>query len=205
MRSRAWITAVIFAAMVAGAGMEARACSEVTVNSGSEKVSGRNIDWPSGGSIQISINPRGLYRTATAYTEVDRPMNWVSKYGSITQQLYFLETYICLDGMNEHGLSVGMLMMTSAVYPPQDSRPFLNDDKWLLYYLDNFTSVAEAVAAVPAIRVYCLVGGHLALHDASGDSAVMEYVDGVLHIYRPPEYNGVLTRIPPTTSSWPIS
>jgi len=53
---------------------------------------------------------------------------------------------------------VGMLMMLDAVYPPPDSQPYLNDDKWLLYYLDNCRTVAEAVALAPTIRVNCLLG-----------------------------------------------
>ena len=196
MRRMKVTAVVVFFAVLLGVCGEAGACSDVFVNSGAEMVSGRNIDWPMGADVRMSINPRGLFRTAEATYPTDQPLSWISQYGSITLQLYILGTYITLDGMNEHGLSVGMLMMLSSVYPSPDSRPYLNDDKWVLYYLDNCRTVAEAVEIAPTIRVSCLLGGHLVLHDPTGDSAVMEYVDGELKIYRPPEYNGALTNDP---------
>ena len=196
MRNIKLFSPVIISVMLLSAYGEARACSDVFVSSGSEKISGRNIDWPIGNALRMFINPRGLSRTAVATYPTDQPISWVSQYGSVTLGLYMLGRYIQLDGMNEHGLSVGMLMMLPAIYPPPDSRPYLNDDNWVLYYLDNCRTVAEAVAIALTIRVNCLVGGHLALHDPSGDSAVMEYVGGELKIYRPPEYNGVLTNDP---------
>ena len=196
MRMIKLLVAVIFSVIQLGAYGKAEACSDVFVNQGSEKVSGRNIDWPIGNALQMSLNPRGMFQSAVPLLPGDQPLSWVSKYGNITLGLYFIGSYIHLDGMNEHGLSVGMLMMLDAVYPPPDSRPYLNDDRWPQYYLDNCRTVAEAVAIAPTMRVFCLVGGHLALHDAAGESAVMEYVDGELKIYRPPEYNGVLTNDP---------
>ncbi len=187
---------VVWSAIQVIASGEIRACTDVFVNRGNWKVSGRNIDWPIGNALRLYLYPRGMVRTAVPLQPGDQPLSWVSKYGNVAAGLYFIGAYIHLDGMNEHGLSVGMLMMTDAVYPPVDSRPYLNDDRWPQYYLDNCRTVAEAVALAPGLRVFCLVGGHLVLHDPSGDSAVMEYVDGELKIYRPPEYNGVLTNDP---------
>jgi len=196
MRNIKLFLPVMISIMLLSAHGEAGACTDVFVNSGTEKVSGRNIDWPIGPVVRMSINPRGLSRTAVATYPTDQPLSWISQYGSVTLQLHLFGMYITLDGMNEHGLSVGMLMMLEAVYPPPDSQPYLNDDKWLLYYLDNCRTVAEAVALAPTIRVNCLLGSHLALHDPSGDSAVMEYVGGELKIYRSPVYNGALTNSP---------
>lgn len=187
---------IVLSAIQVIANGEAGACTDVFVNRGNWKVSGRNIDWPIDNPIRMSLYPRGMVRTAIPLLPGDQPLSWVSQYGNITLGLYFIGAYIHLDGMNEHGLSVGMLMMTDAVYPPPDSRPYLNDDRWPQYYLDNCRTVAEAVALAPGLRVFCLVGGHLVLHDPSGDSAVMEYVDGELKIYCSPEYNGVLTNDP---------
>jgi len=196
IKVRMLATAVLFLMIQLGVSGTAGACSDVVVTTGTGIISGRNIDWPIGNTIQVSLNPRGMHRTATPTRPGDCPASWVSQYGSITVGLYFIGAYIKLDGMNEEGLSVGMLMMLGYDYPEVDSRPYLNDDNWVRYYLDNCRTVAEAVAIAPTMRVYCLVGGHLALHDATGDSAVMEYVDGELKIHRAPEYRGVLTNEP---------
>lgn len=196
MRLRTLPVSIVFFMIPLGVHGTAGACTDIVVTTGTDIMSGRNIDWPIGNSMRVSLNPQGVHRTAVPLLPGDRPVSWVSQYGSLTLGLYFAGGYIQLDGMNEQGLSVGMLMMLDSVYPPPDSRPYLNDDNWVRYYLDNCRTVAEAVALAPTMRVLCLVGAHLALHDATGDSAVMEYVNGELKIYRSPEYRGVMTNEP---------
>jgi len=193
---RIWPAVILIFSLQAASVREAGACTDIFASRGGWMVSGRNIDWPIDNYLRMSLNPRGTARTAVPLLPGDRPVSWVSQYGSITLGLYFVGAYIHLDGMNEHGLSVAMLMMTDSEYPPPDSRPYLNDDRWPQYYLDNCRTVAEAVALAEGMRILCLVGGHLVLHDPTGDSAVMEYVGGELRIHRPPEYNGVLTNNP---------
>jgi len=69
---------------------------------------------------------------------------------------------------------------------------------WLQYFLDNFATVAEAVTwiATHDVQVVQLTDPasgevpaiHLALNDATGDSAIIEYIDGAVQIHHGREY-----------------
>ena len=175
---------------------EALACSDIIINTGSQKVSARNMDWPSDGNAMVVINPRGLYRGASEYQPGDTRLNWISKYGSVSIKFINLSF---VDGINEHGLSASLLWLDGSEYPPQGALPVLSLGLWAQYYLDNCKTVTEAVALASTFRVYTdlsFFGLHLILFDASGDSALMECVDGILNIYHPLE-QPVVTNQPP--------
>jgi penicillin V acylase-like amidase (Ntn superfamily) len=79
--------------------------------------------------------------------------------------------------------------------------------QWMQYYLDNFATVAEAVEATRSldfqIEPLILPNGyptevHMSLSDKSGDSAVIEYKDGMPQIYHDRRYT-VMTNERPTT------
>jgi len=191
-----YISALIFIIGLLNVNEESRACTDIIVNTGSEKVSARNMDWPSGGNAKVVINPRGIYRASTDLQPGDIPLNWTSKYGSVS--IDFINISF-VDGINENGLSAGMLWLDGSQYPAQSASPVLSLDLWAQYYLDNCQTVAEAVALAPTFRVSTTLsffGLHLILHDASGDSALMEYTDGILNIYHPME-RPVATNDPP--------
>jgi choloylglycine hydrolase len=115
---------------------------------------------------------------------------WRSKYGSIFSSIY---DGACVDGMNERGLVGNLLKCAKADFGDitQSPMPRVSIGAWNQYFLDNFASVEEAVLAMlkPAfvIDVPALPNGkdacvHLAISDASGDSAVFAYIDGELVI-----------------------
>ncbi len=72
------------------------------------------------------------------------------------------------------------------------------------YVLDNYATTAEAVEAlrkeefriVPLRRPRVSRHGALSISDASGDSAIFEYLDGKLVIHHGKEYQ-VMTNAPP--------
>ncbi len=94
-----------------------------------------------------------------------------------------------VDGMNEEGLAGHILWLTESTYGTYDnSKPGLSMAVWMQYFLDNFATVDEAVSWIDRTGVQVVPLGdpatgevpavHLALDDATGDSAVIEYLDG---------------------------
>ncbi|MCD1633926.1 linear amide C-N hydrolase [Martelella mediterranea] len=78
---------------------------------------------------------------------------------------------------------------------------------WAQYFLDNCGSVAEAVADFEANPFDVVAADvpdqpgrlakvHLSLSDASGDSALLEWLDGELVIHHGPQYR-TMTNDPP--------
>jgi penicillin V acylase-like amidase (Ntn superfamily) len=109
------------------------------------------------------------------------------------------------DGMNEKGLAFHLLNLDATEYPKPntDGKPNVSYCRWGRYVLDNFATVEEAVEGMKKINIIsCLlngkeIGGHVAIEDATDDSAIFEYTDGgKLHIYHGKEYL-VMTNDPP--------
>jgi choloylglycine hydrolase len=129
-------------------------------------------------------------------------LRWTSKYGSVVASVYEGAT---ADGMNEKGLVANLLYLAESKYPPPtDARPGVAISAWAQYMLDEFATVAEAVAyaqgdsfrVVPVDAPNGSAGTvHLALSDPTGDSAVFEYIDGKLVVHHGRQYQ-VMTNSP---------
>lgn len=160
---------------------------------------GRTMDWKEDPMTNLYIFPRGLERRGA---ESENTIKWKSKYGSVVAAGY--DIGIC-DGMNEKGLVANLLFLPESVYEMEnDTRPIMGLSIWTQYMLDNFATVEEAVKSIKddSFRIDApdLPNGvksklHMAISDASGDSAILEYLDGKLSIYEGKEYQ-VLTNSP---------
>jgi penicillin V acylase-like amidase (Ntn superfamily) len=194
----------LLAAIVAGAEL-AHACSRVLWNdNGQAAVVGRNMDWPEDMQTDLWAFPRGIARSGLSGDA--NSLTWTSKYGSVSAAVYNIGTS---DGINEKGLVANLLWLTEADYGKRDAKvPGLSLSLWAQYSLDNFATVAEAVAAMQqgkfqivdaAMPGYAKATAHLSLADATGDSAVIEVIDGgKVQIYHGRSYT-VMTNSPPFT------
>lgn len=158
------------------------------------------MDW----EVEIGTNlwalPRGVTRTGSAGPG---SLEWTSKYGSVVASGYDIST---TDGLNEAGLAANLLWLAESQYPSgEGTHSALSLSLWAQYILDNYATVAEAVAALSAAPLHIMtieVPGqqrlatlHLALSDASGDSAIVEYIDGEQVIHHGRQYQ-VMTNSP---------
>lgn len=143
--------------------------------------------------------PRGVTRN----DGVAGKLTWTSKFGSVIATAFDI---ISVDGINEAGLAGHVLWLAESTYStPDDTRTELSQAIWLQYFLDNFATVAEAVAWIAETDVQVVqmadpTGGdpptiHLALDDATGDSAIIEYVDGQPKVYHSKDFR-VMTNSP---------
>jgi penicillin V acylase-like amidase (Ntn superfamily) len=166
-----------------------------------QTVTGRTMDWfVSDMDTNMWLYPRGLERSSNTAT----PLVWTTKYGSVVTTVY---EGASADGMNEAGLVANMLYLAESEYPPAtegDTRPTLPVSAWVQYALDNFATVAEAVAALEKeefrmVTVSSPTGEpgtvHLSISDASGDSAIFQYIGGKLVIYHSRDYQ-IMTNSP---------
>lgn len=204
MKWIAFVTGIIgVIAALFGADL-AIACSRVLwADNGVAVVVGRNMDWPQDMQTDLWAFPRGIARAGL--NGDTSAVTWTSKYGSVAASVYGLGT---ADGINEKGLVANVLWLTEADYGKRDPRvPGLSLSLWAQYVLDNFATVAEAVDSMqkhPIQIVPLKVPGndapapvHMALADASGDSAIIEIVDGgKFRIHHSRAY-AVMTNSPP--------
>ncbi|WP_053386196.1 linear amide C-N hydrolase [Leucobacter japonicus] len=160
---------------------------------------GRNMDFHMDLLTNLWKYPRGIERT----DGVDGELTWTSTYGSIVATAFDL---VATDGMNEAGFAGHILWLAESDYgTPGASATQLSQAVWLQYYLDNFATVAEAVAwtnesQVQISQLFDPTGHlvptlHLAINDATGDSAIIEYTDGTPRVYHSRDYQ-VMTNSP---------
>ena len=164
---------------------------------------GRTMDWPESTEPVLTVFPRGLDRDggkAGPDTIVaDNPARWTSKYGSLVTTIYGIGT---ADGINEAGLGAHMLYLNATDFGPREpAKPGLQAGLWAQYLLDNAATVTEALALLEDIQVVMVEANghkatvHLAIEDATGDSAIIEYIDGKQVIHHGRDYT-VMTNDP---------
>ena len=175
---------VVLAAILAGP--VAEACTRaVYLGPDGRVLTGRTMDW----RIPIVSNlwafPRGMAREGAAGP---RSARWTARYGSVIVSGYEIAT---TDGMNEAGLVANLLWEVEATYPEDDGvTPRVSISVFAQYLLDRNATVAEAVADLRTNPVLVASGDvpvgapgrpatmHVSLSDATGDSAIIEFVNG---------------------------
>jgi penicillin V acylase-like amidase (Ntn superfamily) len=180
---------------------QAEACSRVVyIGVDSRVLTARSMDWKSDIDTDLWIFPRGMQRNGEVGPS---SVKWTSKYGSVIASSFNNSTS---DGMNEAGLSANLLWLAESDYAGWDGKkPAISIAIWAQYVLDNFATVKEAVKELSAEPFVVLSGNlpggnlratlHLSMSDSSGDSAILEYINGKLVIHHSRDYQ-VMTNSP---------
>jgi choloylglycine hydrolase len=161
------------------------------------------MDWPESTEPILTVFPCGMERDggkAGPETVVaENPARWTTKYGSVVTTVYGVGT---ADGMNEKGLAVHMLYLRATDFGARDpSKKGLQAGLWGQYMLDNAATVEEALKLFKGIQPVMMEANghkatlHLAMEDATGDSAIVEYIDGKPVIHHGREFR-VMTNDP---------
>lgn len=204
----------LFAALLAvttflGIAPAANACSRVTwLGPEGTVITGRSMDWPYSFNSHLYAVPAGSTQDGAGGVN---SLTWTRKYGAIevagtTDPSGPIDGVF--DGMNSTGLVANLLYLGESDFgpAPTDNRPRLSFAGWVDYVLTSFATVNEVVDAFtdPSIYIVPINFGpgynghptvHLSIADASGDSAVIEYLDGKPVIHHGRQYQ-VMTNSP---------
>ena len=155
-------------------------------------------------SKTVAIVPKGTEYQGTLPDGSQKGMKWTVKYGFVGMSTLGLP--LLIDGMNEKGLTAGNLFFPGfagyQAFDPKLTSRTIAQYEALTWILGNFATVDEVKKAIKTIRV-CegpqdqtgKLELHFTVHDRSGSSIVIEYVDGQLKVYDNPI--GVMTNSPP--------
>ncbi|KHS69765.1 MULTISPECIES: linear amide C-N hydrolase [Pectobacterium] len=170
-------------------------------------ITARSMDWAEDTETNLWIFPRELKRSGAAG---QHSLEWTSKYGSVIASAFDSNPNMAstTDGVNEKGLAANVLWLAESEYPkaaPTAKKPGLSIAAWAQYVLDNFATVDEAVKALQEEKFTLVTKDlphqdrkatlHLSLSDSSGDSAIIEYIDGKQVIHHNKDYQ-VMTNSP---------
>ena len=185
--------------LIAAAGTALACTRTLYVAPDNTVMTGRNMDWAEDMGSNLWAFPAGMARNGAAGPQ---SLTWTSKYGSVITSSYEVGT---ADGMNEKGLVGNLLYLAESEYAkPVPGKPYLSIAAWVQYVLDNYATVSEAVEALEKtpfnLLAPTLPNGkastlHLAISDATGDSAIFEYVGGKLQVHHGKQYT-VMTNSP---------
>lgn len=201
--TKAYLLAILTIVITIGLMYDANACTRVVYHGPNGTViTARSMDWKTEIPANLWVLPRGMERNGEVG---ENSIKWTAKYGSLVASSWDIASS---DGMNEKGLVANLLWLAESKYPdfdPNGSKKGMAISLWAQYALDNFSTVSEAVAYFEmdeVIIVSDVIPGtdkfttlHLSISDASGDNAILEYIDGKLQIHHDASYT-VMTNSP---------
>lgn len=179
-------------------------CTRVLWNNNKLVVlTGRTMDWATSTEPKLYVFPRGMKRDGGRLGPMpviqDNAATWTSRYGSIVTAMYELGA---ADGMNEEGLAAHLLFLKATDFGLRDpSRLGLHAGLWAQFVLDQAATVEQALDLLEDVQLV-MIGArgrqatvHLAIEDASGDSAIIEYIAGKPVIHHGRQYR-IMTNDP---------
>lgn len=200
------------------------ACSRILVNREHQPLlAARTMDWSWNFEDFLLVHPRGQPMDGglglkgsskvwnSTYGSIVASINgWLSKqYSSHTGLPFDFERDGATEGINEKGLTVHLLYLGATKYGSVPTKPNgVSYMRWVRYLLDTCASVDEAVVAMNQVQISDVIvsrssteegesfGVHVAVEDASGDSAIFEIINGSLQVYHSANFS-VMTNDPP--------
>jgi choloylglycine hydrolase len=162
-------------------------CSTVMVKQKNRVIVGHNLDMPGHIPGMIVTNNRNIRKSAFSWWELTSGKNagtpaisWTSKYGSVTFNPLGKE--FPDGGVNEAGLYIQEMSMPGTVFPTGKNHPTMFMMQWMQYQLDNYSSVKQVLKNISAIYPDGWAW-HFFIADKTGDSAVIEFIDGKIKAY----------------------
>jgi len=185
----------------------AQACTSFLI-SGNDGgfVYGRTMEFGLPLKSQFTTIPRNLTMQGVVVDgNAGTGKNWTTRYATVGMNALGLP--VLVDGMNEQGLTGGLLNAPNTAkfqeVAPADSANSISSIQMLIYALTNFANVDEVKKGFAAIKVNCSTISayhniaaplHMTLHDAQGKSIVVAYLKGELVMTDNPTH--VLTNDP---------
>lgn len=161
-----------------------------SVNSKGQYLFSRNFDYMDSGYMLVRTTPKNGYASISsvammfmAYTDKLLPID------EFTGLRTLLAPYEPLDGINEKGLSIGVLELEKAPLFQISLKPDLTTTTVIRAVLDKAATVDEAIEIFRSHDIRDFLFGNCTYHyqiaDASGKSVVIEYVKGKMNIIYP--------------------
>jgi hypothetical protein len=149
---------------------------------------GRNFDWYYSPALLLFTDPPDGYASVSMVDMAYLGFNQrylddltalpLEKRRSLLQALY-----LPFDGLNEHGLAVGMAAVPPGNMRLDPDKPTLDNLEIIRAVLDQARTVGEAVRIFEQYNVYMeSVPIHYLLADANGEAVLIEYYQGQMSV-----------------------
>lgn len=147
------------------------------VDTDQDVLMGRSYDFKKNTSAMLVYsNPKDGY-SSVAFAALDN-VSANDLEGSLTKKLAALTApFICLDGVNEKGVSIAVLTLDSDPVRQDTGKPTIATTIAIRLVLDRAATTEEAVELLKSYDMFASSGRdyHFFINDASGDSRVVEW------------------------------
>jgi hypothetical protein len=152
-------------------------------------VYGRNFDWDFSPALLLFTDPPGGYASVSmvdlAYF-FDAPAVTQLMDLDLNDRMPLLNApSMPFDGLNEKGLAIGMAAVPESPTPSDPNNPSVGSLGVIRMILDHAASVEEALTIMRGVNILWHGGPqlHYLIADASGISALVEFVDGEMVVH----------------------
>ncbi len=165
-------------------------CSTLAVESPQgDRLFGRNFDWGNCTALVVETAPKDGYASVSTVN-----MDFLNLGLSLSEEAFVrlmsvAAPYAPMDGMNEKGLCVAVLMIEDRPgFDQQSEKADLTTTTAVRLLLDRAATVEEAVELLETYDLHASAGMmvHLSIADASGRSVVVEYIDNAMSVVETP-------------------
>jgi Linear amide C-N hydrolases, choloylglycine hydrolase family len=152
---------------------------------GGDMVFGRNLDWSHRSSLLLFTDPADGYASVSMVDLYYLGLEGLQEIPWSKRVALLAAPYATIDGMNECGVAIGQNAVPERNTPRDPNRPTLLNSQIIRLVLDYAKDVEEALTLIQQYNVeFAVIPGHFHIADASGASAIVEYVDGGVAIVR---------------------
>ena len=166
-------------------------CSTLTARDpGGRMVYGRNFDWMECTSMVVKSRPKDGYASVSTvnidFLSLGMEFN---PEKTVSRLLSAAALYAPMDGINEQGLCVAVLMIEDSAVTGQDTgKPGITTTTAVRLLLDRAADVGEAVRLLEQYDMHSSAGMmlHFAIADRFGRAVAVEYVDNEMSVIETP-------------------
>ncbi len=147
----------------------------------------RNFDYKHAPAMLVYTDPEDGYKSVSmvnlgdmGYNGEDFDANWDSR------KLLLFVPYCPMDGMNEKGVAIGVLQLDNNPTAQDNGKTDIMTTTAIRLVLDYAADVEEAIDLLSQYDMHSVMhtNYHYQISDAKGNSAIVEYKNNNMHVYR---------------------
>ena len=163
------------------------ACSTFIATTPEDKnLFGRNFDYVPSIGLIVRTTPKDGYKSISVVNlnHLGLSQENLPTKSLMNRIITLAAPYAPLDGMNEKGLAIGVLVIKKGVVHQATGKVPITTTSAIRMILDKAATVDEAIKLLENYDMNSSgdTGYHFQIADASGNTAVVEYIDNEMHV-----------------------
>lgn len=147
---------------------------------------GRNFDYVPSMGLIVRTNPKNGYESISVVNlnHLGLTQENLPTKGLLNRVITLAAPYAPLDGINEKGLAIGVLVIKEGVVHQNTGKVPITTTTAIRMILDKAATVDEAIALLEQYDMNSSgeTGYHFQIADATGNTAVVEYINNEMHV-----------------------